>query len=97
MGEPGGGQRVYNMCANALKVEYRHFDTADGYSRWSTSLRSVHNTKRKIENEEEVGRAIKDSGIPREEIFITTKLSVNYHHIHTMAAQLIHLIPPGAT
>lgn len=25
-------------------------------------------------NEEEVGRAIRDSGIPREEIFVTTKL-----------------------
>jgi diketogulonate reductase-like aldo/keto reductase len=27
-----------------------------------------------IANEEEVGRAIRDSGIPREEIYITTKL-----------------------
>lgn len=26
------------------------------------------------ENEEEVGRAVRDSGIPREEIFITSKL-----------------------
>lgn len=57
MGSPGGAQRVYDMCANALKAGYRHFDTADGYK-----------------NEEEVGRAIRDSGIPRKEIFVTTKL-----------------------
>ncbi|KAJ5619149.1 hypothetical protein N7510_003133, partial [Penicillium lagena] len=30
-------------------------------------------------NEEEVGRAIKDSGVPREEIFLTTKLWSTYH------------------
>jgi glycerol 2-dehydrogenase (NADP+) len=31
MGTPGGGQRVYDMCASAIKAGYRHFDTADGY------------------------------------------------------------------
>ena len=31
-------------------------------------------------NEEEIGRAIKDSGIPREEIFITTKLYPNQYN-----------------
>lgn len=30
MGEPGGGERVYDMCINAVKAGYRHFDTADG-------------------------------------------------------------------
>lgn len=40
----------------ALKVGYRHIDTAQSYF-----------------NEEEVGEAIAESGIPREEIFLTTK------------------------
>lgn len=31
-------------------------------------------------NEEPIGRAIKDSGIPREELFVTTKLWSNRHH-----------------
>lgn len=30
-------------------------------------------------NEEAVGRAIKESSIPREEIFVTTKLGGSYH------------------
>jgi diketogulonate reductase-like aldo/keto reductase len=30
--------------------------------------------KKKDGNEKEIGQAIKDSGVPREEIFVTTKL-----------------------
>lgn len=45
---------------DALKVGYRHIDTAQAYF-----------------NEEEVGSAIKKSGIPREEIFITTKVWID--------------------
>ena len=41
----------------ALKVGYRHIDTAHAYL-----------------NERGVGRAIKKSGIPRKDIFVTTKL-----------------------
>ena len=48
---------TYNAVRDALKVGYRHIDTAAAYF-----------------NEEEVGRAVRDSGIPREEIFITSKL-----------------------
>lgn len=43
--------------AEALKVGYRHIDTAKIYG-----------------NEAGVGRAVKASGLPREELFITTKL-----------------------
>lgn len=57
MGEPGGGQRVCDMCVKAIKAGYRHFDTADGY-----------------QNEKEVGRALRDSGLSRKEFFVTTKL-----------------------
>lgn len=48
---------AYMSVKTALKLGYRHIDTAALYN-----------------NEENVGRAIKDSGIPREEIFITTKI-----------------------
>lgn len=51
-------QDGYETVKEALKVGYRHIDTAQVYR-----------------NETEIGRAIKDSGIPREEIFVTTKLS----------------------
>ncbi|KAL1573008.1 Aldo_ket_red domain-containing protein [Candida albicans] len=46
----------------ALKLGYRHIDTATIYK-----------------NEEQVGQAIKESGIPREELFITTKVWNNDH------------------
>ncbi len=48
---------TYKAVSDALKVGYRHIDTAAAYF-----------------NEEEVGKAVRDSGIPREEIFITSKL-----------------------
>lgn len=44
----------------ALEVGYRHIDTAYGYGSG--------------EVEKEVGEAIKESGIPRDELFIVTKL-----------------------
>lgn len=44
----------------ALKVGYRHIDTAQSYF-----------------NEAEVGEAIAESGIPREEIFLTTKIWID--------------------
>lgn len=47
----------YETVKCALKLGYRHIDTAYAY-----------------ENEEPIGRAIRDSGIPREELFITTKV-----------------------
>lgn len=49
-----------DVVAEALKVGYRHIDTAAIYG-----------------NEEGVGRAIPESGIPREELYITTKLWVS--------------------
>jgi diketogulonate reductase-like aldo/keto reductase len=45
-------------CTTALKVGYRHIDTAQFYS-----------------NETEVGAAVRQSGIKRSDVFITTKIS----------------------
>ena len=47
---------TYKAVLEALKVCYRHIDTAAAYF-----------------NEAEVGKAVRDSGIPREKIFITSK------------------------
>lgn len=44
-------------CSAALKLGYRHIDTAQYYA-----------------NELEVGQAVRDSGIPREHIYVTTKI-----------------------
>ncbi|KAH8118773.1 Aldo/keto reductase [Phellopilus nigrolimitatus] len=62
LGQPGGGDKVFQMVQTALKHGYRHIDTAFGY-----------------ENEEYVGKAIRESGIPRGEIFVTTKLAQIHH------------------
>ena len=57
------GKAECERCVlDALKVGYRHLDTAQTYF-----------------NEEEVGNAIQKSGIPREEIFITTKVWVEHY------------------
>ena len=47
---------------DALKVGYRHIDTAQSYF-----------------NEEEVGSAIEKSGVPRKEIFLTTKVWIEHY------------------
>ena len=46
----------YNAVADALRLGYRHIDTARAY----------------YYNEASVGRAVRDSGIPREEIYLTS-------------------------
>ncbi|GMF42459.1 unnamed protein product [Phytophthora fragariaefolia] len=51
------GAEAYEAVRSALRLGYRHIDTARLY-----------------ENEADVGRAVRDSGIPREQIFITSKL-----------------------
>ena len=47
---------------DALKVGYRHIDTAQSYF-----------------NEEEVGTAMEKSGVPREDIFLTTKVWIEHY------------------
>ncbi len=49
------------IVANALKLGYRHLDTA-----W------------KYKTEKGVGEGIRASGVPRDEIFVTTKVSHEY-------------------
>lgn len=65
------GEEAKQSVLTALKVGYRHIDTAHIYK-----------------NEQSVGEAIKESGIPREELFITTKLW-NTEHTYEKAKQAI--------
>ena len=51
------GDECYNAVTDALRLGYRHIDTARAY-----------------DNEASVGRAIRDSGLRREEIYVTSKL-----------------------
>ena len=53
-------EKAGKACIDALKVGYRHIDTAHGYG-----------------NEKLVGDAIRESGLPRNEIFLTSKLGYN--------------------
>ena len=52
-----GDEATYEACLSALKMGYRHIDTAHAY-----------------QNERGVGKAVKESGIDRKEIWITSKL-----------------------
>lgn len=51
------GPTCIQSCLAALKVGYRHIDSAQYYA-----------------NEEQVGKAVKESKIPRSEVYITTKI-----------------------
>ncbi|TCD60078.1 hypothetical protein EIP91_010772 [Steccherinum ochraceum] len=52
------------MVEYALKIGYRHIDTAFAYA-----------------NEADVGKGIRNSGIPREQIYLVTKLMDIHHHM----------------
>ena len=58
--EPGDAEA---MVEHALRVGYRHIDTAQMY-----------------DNEESVGRGIKNAGVAREDVFLTTKLWTDRFH-----------------
>lgn len=63
-------EETYTAVSQALKVGYRHIDTASLYG-----------------NEEGVGKAVRDSGLAREDIFITSKLwNTDRGYDATMAA-----------
>ena len=51
------GDQAERAVSTALRLGYRHLDTATGYG-----------------NEEQVGRGLANSGVPRSDVFVTTKL-----------------------
>jgi diketogulonate reductase-like aldo/keto reductase len=60
--QAGAGSETREAVSTALRLGYRHIDTARIYG-----------------NEADVGEAVKASEVPREEIFVTTKLWNNDH------------------
>lgn len=64
------GETAVSAVKEAIRLGYRHIDTASGYG-----------------NEESVGIAVKQSGIAREDIFITSKLfNPDHGYENTMKA-----------
>jgi diketogulonate reductase-like aldo/keto reductase len=59
------GDECYNAVSDALRLGYRHIDTARAYY-----------------NEASVGRALRESGIPREEMYVTSKLPAEAKDYH---------------
>ena len=55
--QTGRGETTQAAVASALRLGYRHIDTARSYG-----------------NERDVGIGIQQSGVPREQVFVTTKL-----------------------
>ncbi len=55
---PLQGRVCADVVEQALRLGYRHVDTAELY-----------------ENEREVGDGLRASGVPREDVFVTTKVS----------------------
>ena len=63
-------------CLWALKHGYRHIDTAQFYRYCLAAVFVVDPLcLLACRNEKDVGNAIRKSGIPREEIFVTTKVA----------------------
>ncbi|KAK1945470.1 putative oxidoreductase C2F3.05c [Phytophthora citrophthora] len=58
--EPGA--ETYDAVVAALKLGYRHIDTATVYR-----------------NEVDVGKAIRDSGVPRQDVFVTSKIVAQHN------------------
>lgn len=70
---------VGSAVGHALKSGYRHLDCALIYQNGELVFRSrgLSYAKVSVRLEREVGDAIKVSGIPRKEIFITSKVCVS--------------------
>jgi len=73
--------KVYTAIRHALDIGYTHIDTAEMYADGYA--------------EELTGRAVRDSGVPREKLFITTKVwhtNLAYADVHkAMDGSLRHL------
>ncbi|WP_270303725.1 aldo/keto reductase [Baileyella intestinalis] len=63
--------KVAEAVRNAVKIGYRHFDTAQAYG-----------------NERGVGEGVRTCGIPREEIFVTSKVAAENKSYESAAASI---------
>ena len=65
------GQSATQAVIDAVKLGYRHIDTAQAYG-----------------NEKEVGEGIRKCGVPREELFVTTKVAAECKSYESAAASI---------
>jgi len=65
---------VGNAVQHALKIGYRHLDCALIYQNGWSQRTCVKFASSDDEIENEVGEAIKQAGVPRNELFITSKV-----------------------
>lgn len=72
---------VYKAAKVALEVGYRHFDTAYLCKLFFTKGPLEHVLTRGCldQTEKQLGQAIRESNVPREELFVTTKLWQTFH------------------
>ncbi|KAI5459587.1 NADP-dependent oxidoreductase domain-containing protein [Mariannaea sp. PMI_226] len=61
--KPKAPMQTYEAVMTALRLGYRHIDTAFRYN-----------------NEDQVGKAVRDSGLARDTVWITTKVDNSWHH-----------------
>jgi len=66
-----GGREAEKAVADAVRLGYRHIDTAQAY-----------------ENEEDVGAGLKSCGVPREQLFVTTKVRAEHKTYESAAASI---------
>jgi len=72
----GNGQSPIDQVDQAISVGFDHIGkiyAACNQANWSTSW--ILDTAQAYKNESEVGTAIRESGLKREEIYVTTKYS----------------------
>jgi diketogulonate reductase-like aldo/keto reductase len=63
--------KVAEAVRNAVKIGYRHFDTAQAYG-----------------NERGVGEGVCTAGVPREELFVTSKVAAEHKNYDSAAASI---------
>lgn len=75
----GGGAQATDYVDQAISVGFSHIGTYEtwrpGRGRQQLMCRLATDTAQAYRNEEEAGKAIRESGLPRKDLYITTKFS----------------------
>jgi diketogulonate reductase-like aldo/keto reductase len=74
--QSGLDQHVVDITTKAIKAGYHHLDGAEGEFThiYPMSVYVITNEPLVYGNEEELGEAIKAGGVPREQLYVTTKI-----------------------
>ncbi|KAF4984678.1 hypothetical protein FZEAL_194 [Fusarium zealandicum] len=66
--------QVIDITKKAIQAGYRHLDGAEGQSNHQNQRKLSLTSKKVYGNEAELGEAIKTAGVPRDQLFVTTKI-----------------------